>query len=131
MNRNPARYSQNSRPWNVKHFFPPETRGGAAVTRMQESPSARSPGWHDDGQTRFSKVRTALIVSTERSSYRKLDRVQPNPFAKYALNWLVVVVALGLSSPLARAEEPVTPSLQLTAARRLESSLPARPSSTR
>ena len=37
------------------------------------------------------------------------ERVQPNPFANYALSWLlVVVVALGLSSPLMGAEEPVT-----------------------
>jgi len=37
------------------------------------------------------------------------ERVQPNPFAYHALSWLLlVVVALGLSSPLMGAEEPVT-----------------------
>ena len=53
--------------------------------------------------------RTRCLDVFDRATYPVAERVQPNPLARYALGWLLVVaVALGSSAPLMGAEEPVS-----------------------
>jgi hypothetical protein len=53
--------------------------------------------------------RTRCLDVLDRATYPVAERVQPNPLARYALCWLLVVaVALGSSAPLMGAEQPVS-----------------------